>query len=291
LDVNIAVFSDLHGRILLCFLLCARWERETGRRIDFILQAGDLGAFPERARLDRATINHAREDPTELGFLEDFARYRPDVAAPLGATTCPLLFVRGNHEDHAWLDALEAQAEGAAFPVDAYGRIFCLKTGALHRVATGDGASLSLLGIGRIGAPAGKSGSLKPKYIQEREVERLYDLAPGRVNVLLTHDVPPDRAPPGLGMEEIRLTLDARRPRYHFYGHTEQPYECQRDANGATTAIRLADLNWEARTPGRPLVPGVMGILRWDGPDDHAFEVVDAPWLRDYRAATWRRQI
>ncbi len=29
--MNVAVFADVHGRIPLCFLLCARWERETGR--------------------------------------------------------------------------------------------------------------------------------------------------------------------------------------------------------------------------------------------------------------------
>ncbi|GCE21451.1 hypothetical protein [Dictyobacter kobayashii] len=41
--MNIAVFADLHGRLLLAFQLCARWQRETGEHIDLILQAGDLG--------------------------------------------------------------------------------------------------------------------------------------------------------------------------------------------------------------------------------------------------------
>ena len=67
--MNIAVFADVHGRILLAFKLCARWQRETGRRVDLILQAGDLGAFPDLARLDRATLKHAGDGPTELGFL------------------------------------------------------------------------------------------------------------------------------------------------------------------------------------------------------------------------------
>jgi hypothetical protein len=40
--VNIAIFSDLHGRILLAFALCARWQRESGERIDLILQAGNF---------------------------------------------------------------------------------------------------------------------------------------------------------------------------------------------------------------------------------------------------------
>ncbi len=37
--MNIAVFSDVHGRILLCFALCARWERETGERVELTVQA------------------------------------------------------------------------------------------------------------------------------------------------------------------------------------------------------------------------------------------------------------
>lgn len=50
--VTIAIFADLHGRVELCFRLCARWERETGQRLDYILQAGDLGAFFDRNRYE-----------------------------------------------------------------------------------------------------------------------------------------------------------------------------------------------------------------------------------------------
>jgi hypothetical protein len=88
--MKIAVFADVHGRILLCFKLCARWQRETGEQLDLILQAGDLGVYPDRARLDKATIRHAERDPSELGFLDDFAAYRAEVAAVLAETRCPL---------------------------------------------------------------------------------------------------------------------------------------------------------------------------------------------------------
>jgi len=57
--VNIAIFADVHGRILLAFLLCARWEQETGQRVDLILQAGDLGVFPDSAALDKTTRRFA----------------------------------------------------------------------------------------------------------------------------------------------------------------------------------------------------------------------------------------
>jgi hypothetical protein len=34
-----------------------------------------------------------------------------------------------------------------------------------------------------------------------------------------------------------------------------------------------------------------MGILRWRDRADNRFEVVDAPWLDDYRAWTWRTHV
>ena len=97
--MQIAVFADVHGRVELCFKLCARWQRETGQTLDFILQAGDLGAFFDRSRLDRATVRHAQVDPSELGFLDDFTVANDRTAAVLIQTACPLIFVRGNHED------------------------------------------------------------------------------------------------------------------------------------------------------------------------------------------------
>jgi Icc-related predicted phosphoesterase len=287
--MNIAVFADLHGRILLCFLLCARWEQETGEHIDAILQAGDLGAYPSQGGMDRATRRHGRFDATEYGFATDFTIYREDVSRTLERTRCPLMFVRGNHEDHAWLDALERQSDDPLFPIDAYRRIYCLKTGIPYTLQAAD-ASMVVLGIGRVGPPVGESEAEKPKYIQEYEMERLYSLAAMSLDVLLTHDVPLHAIEPHTGMEEIRLILDAYKPLYHFYGHTEELFRTHLDPNGVTTACRMADLNWRHGTHGH-LPPGVMGILRWRNRNDHAFEVVDAPWLDEYRMGTWRRHV
>src|SRR5262245_56986299 len=152
--MDIALFADVHGRVELCFKLCARWQQETGRTLDAILQAGDLGAFFDSARLDKATIRYAQDDPSELGFLQHFAAYHPRTAAVLTATTCPMFFVRGNHEAHAMLDRLEQQYPGPAFPVDVYERIWCLKSGVPHHLVAQQ-AALHLLGIGRIGAVDG----------------------------------------------------------------------------------------------------------------------------------------
>ena len=68
--MNIAVFADVHGRILLTFMLCARWEQETGQRIDLILQAGDLGSFPTAPHWIRR--RDASPAPTRLNWLHEW---------------------------------------------------------------------------------------------------------------------------------------------------------------------------------------------------------------------------
>ena len=45
------IFGDLHGRILPAFRLAMAWEREHGLRLDGLLQVGDLGYFPDPARV------------------------------------------------------------------------------------------------------------------------------------------------------------------------------------------------------------------------------------------------
>ncbi len=284
--MNIAVFADVHGRILLCFKLCERWERETGEKIDLVLQAGDLGVFPDISKLDKATIRHAQEDPSELGFAADFAQHNVEVARILAQTTFPLVFVRGNHEDHAWLDVREQQTAEPIFPIDAYRRVYCLKTGIPYAFSVHD-ESISVLGIGRIAPPVGEK-ERKSKYIQSEELERLYNLDRTQVDVLLTHDSALDSVTKGWGMEEIRLILDAYEPPYHFHGHTEEPFTRRTDKNGTTTAYKMADLHWEKGQYGKPLETGAMGILRWKNRDQHTFDVVDAPWLKEYAAKTWR---
>lgn len=283
--MRIAVFADVHGRVELCFKLCQRWERETRQHLDYILQAGDLGAFFDHTRLDKATIRHAQHDPSELGFLVHFTTYHEPTAALLGETTCPLLFVRGNHEDHETLDRLERQYPGPAFPVDVYQRVWCLKSGVRHQL-TAQQAILSLLGIGRVGPVDGETDLTKAKYVQPYEQESIYRLGPMAIDVLLTHDSARHAVTRGYGMAEIRDVLDSYRPSYHFYGHTEEPYYQRRDGNGTTLACKLSDLTWDMERGGMINV-GSMAILTWNGRSDTRLEIVDTAWFREYSRYSW----
>lgn len=291
--MNIAIFSDVHGRLLLAFQLCSRWQRETGEHLDLILQAGDLGAFSDVKRLDKATLRYADHDPTELGFLEHFRQYNPIIDRVLAETTCPMIFVRGNHEDHVWLDGLEQYDEEPIVPIDAYRRVYLLKTG-LPWIFQKEGEQITLLGIGRIAAPSGEKNLQQGKYIQEYEKRRLSQREQQPLDILLTHDARPDfvllkqgiKSKGSTGMKEIKDLLDRERPAYHFFGHYGGPPQVRTDMNGQTLSVKLADLHWEHGSS--VLEKGSMGLLRWQNQEIHSFTVLDDSWLKEYNAHTWR---
>lgn len=290
--MNIAVFADLHGRILLAFKLCARWQKETGERIDLILQAGDLGVYPAMERLDRATLRYAERDPTELGFMNHFLSYDPVVAASLAETSCPMIFVRGNHEDHAWLDELEQQSSARIFPIDVYQRVYNLKSG-LPWTFQQHNEQITVLGIGRIGAPPEVEDRYKARYIQPYEAERLVSREQVPIDILLTHHSRTNfvvlerqvRIQADTGMREIAMVLDEDTPAYHFFGHYGGPTQIRTDTNGVTCSVMLADLQWARHRSD--LEEGSMGLLRWHNREQHTFAVVDEPWLHEYNASTW----
>ncbi len=280
--MNIAIFADLHGRISLAFKLCARWEQETGEKLDLILQAGDMGIFPYEAHLDKATIRHAQQDTTELGFMNDFAVYTDEIATILAQTECNLLFVRGNHEDHLWLDLREQQEAGSLFPVDAYQRLYCLKTGVPYTYTTNK-EHLSILGIGRIGP---QSQQLKNINIQPYEQARLQNLGDISIDILLTHDMPIGISSRSQGMAEITTTLHKYRPAYHFYGHIGREYSIGISDNKATRFCKLADLEWHDTS--QVVHPNSMAILRWTDRTTHSLDIVHDGWYSEYTAHTWR---
>src|SRR4051812_37952589 len=127
------IFGDLHGRILPAFRLALRWEREHGVRLDGLLQVGDLGYFPDLARLDRATARHAADDPLELGtcLVVQPNPEADEVFQGGGGPPPNLWFTAGNHED--FLALAERERDGGrravSFAVDAYGYVRCLRDG------------------------------------------------------------------------------------------------------------------------------------------------------------------
>lgn len=240
--MKVAIFSDIHGKLLLPFKLVDLYQKETGNKIDFILQCGDMGAYPDIEKLDKATLKHAQYDRDELGFHDDFITVNNEIKAFLDELNIPMLCVRGNHEDHDFLDKLESeQFQTGLFPIDAYEKVYVCKSGLKQELRAGDEV-LTFVGIGRIGD---RKGRTEKRFIQEYERKEIKKLLKTKdtFDVLITHDKD-DSSERGYGMAEIRQVLDNVIFHYHFYGHTGEPFKQETDVNGITQTIKVKELEF-----------------------------------------------
>ena len=289
LMIRLALFADIHGKFLLPFKLAHRYQQTTGKSIDLIVQCGDMGAFPDKGRMDKATLRHAARDRDELGFMDDFVHAKPPIAQFLERLNLNMLCVRGNHEDHEFLNELERQSVQAAFPIDAYQRVWVLKTGEPF-VLQKDGESLEILGIGRIGDRKQRPHG---EFIQEYERQTLRRFVKDCLknkhdpDVLITHDQPAD-SQSGYGAEEIANVLDQLAFTYHFYGHTGEAYRQNLADNGITRSVKIKELEFDRQ--GK-LSEGCMLILEVEQQEgDKLFTLSPVPlneiihFMRD----TWR---
>lgn len=281
--MKIAIFADLHGRLLLAFKLAERYQRETGQSIDLILQCGDVGIFPELEHLDSATIRYAKKDRSELGFYDYFVNPHPTVEATLAKLECNMVCVRGNHEDHDFLDGLEQlHPDAHLFPVDCYQRVFVCKSGVLQQFEH-QGLVLNFLGVGRIGDQKNRTHS---PFIQAYERKALRQTISDQpmIHLLISHDVPNDMTEPGYGMKELRPTLDKLHPAYHFYGHTGKPFSEVLDHNRVSQSVKIAELEYKRQGT---LSFGTMVVVSLEEDQSPTMEIVDAPWLKEYTKTNW----
>ena len=271
------VFGDLHGRILPAFRLAMAFSREKGVALDGLLQVGDLGYFPEPARLDRATMRHASRDPLELGAAL-VATPSPEADAVLLQEGAPdLWFTAGNHEDFEELAEMEArQGPGApAFPVDAYRRVQCIRDGEVAELPGG-------LRVGAVWgiddeAPGARRSAVGRAAIASRSVTRL---SGGRFDVLLSHDGPRGAVFADSGSLGLRSLLQEARPAFAFFGHYGRKGAAIRSP-GVSRVYHLGGL--ELRDHAEP---GAVGLLRWRRGEGQ-FQYLDPAWLRTFTRHNW----
>ena len=81
---------------------------------------------------------------------------KPGIARFLDELDVDMTCVRGNHEDHDFLDGLERETDEPRFPIDAYHRVFMCRTGAKQVFRVGKDV-LTFIGVGRIADPKGRT--------------------------------------------------------------------------------------------------------------------------------------
>lgn len=282
--MKVALFSDIHGKILLPFKLVDLYQKETGHSIDFILQCGDMGAYPNIENLDKATIKHAQYDRDELGFHDDFTKTNPEIKSFLDQLNINMICVRGNHEDHDFLDDLEKEnPKNSLFPIDVYERVFVCKSGFIQKLET-ENEILNFVGIGRIGDRKGRS---EKRFIQDYERKEIKKLLKTKdtFDILITHDKD-DSSQRGYGMAEIRDVLDNVIFHYHFYGHTGEPFKEETDFNGITQSIKIKELEFNE---SGILEKGCMLILTKEN-EELSIEIVDQKLTNKMTKFNWKSQ-
>jgi Icc-related predicted phosphoesterase len=213
---KVLIVGDLHGRLgMLEELICQHMD------VDFVLQVGDFGAY--------------RDDGACCG-IPPRQRHRSEFPAYLEGRRRlpkPVFFVKGNHEHFRFLDEATAKAEKSE-PVPIADNLFHIPNG---RVINIQGLVVAGLG-GNYSAACHRKprGGLRRRHFSEAEISTIIRY-PGKVDVLLTHDVGEGMIPSFRGLSQELLDLGRRlRPTWWVHGH----FHCYHEADlGFTKVIGL----------------------------------------------------
>jgi len=230
----ICAAGDIHGAMDQLYQDVFAFEASLGVRFDYVLHVGDFGVWPDPSRIDKATRHHEGAGDFSAWLKESRGAPRPTV------------FIKGNHEDFAWLDACH---DAELLPGLTY-----LRNGRTVDIQDQTGA----LRVGGIGGCYGPSdfrrrsdqlqGYAKRHYTLD-EIERLS--AAGVTDIVLTHD-----APAGVRFERHRrgggyiseaagldMLLAQVQPRVCFFGHHHTRVDAE------VSGVRCIGLN-KASMPG-----------------------------------------
>lgn len=207
----ICAAGDIHGAIDRLYSDVLDFEASLAVRFDWVLHVGDFGVWPDPEHIDKAARKHD-------GAGDFSAWLKRGRAAPRRT-----VFIKGNHEDFAWLDAQNRPEVLPGF--------FYLRNGCCIDLEDGNSRTIRIGGIGGCYGPSDYSrestrlqGYAKRHYTQD-EIDKL-SLKSG-IDIILTHDAPAgvrfERHRQGTGFMSPAAGLDqmlARtRPRVCFFGH------------------------------------------------------------------------
>lgn len=272
--MKIAFIGDIHGRVFHALAAVAKWQIVHNEKLDLIIQAGDLGAYPHP---DEELLNNRfiKRDPSELDFSRliaggrEIAEFAEKIKSHLES---PVYFIRGNHEDFYWLDSLKG--DNGICNTDEYGLFKYVQDGTVRDF---NGTLIAFLGGAEFGAKNGGEISIKA-------LDGLL-ATEQKIDILVTHEVHY-----GIGLSYHGLTqgskhitelVDYLKPNYHItahYHHMIGPHKWH-----GTVHMGLNNLVLPLRgKPGRNLRPGCIAIMDTENGQS---EFVKDDWLLNMN--TW----
>jgi predicted phosphodiesterase len=224
----ICAAGDIHGAMNRMYEDILAFEAALDVRFEWVLHVGDFGVWPDADHVDKATKKH------------DGAGDFPTWLAEGKTTPRKTVFIKGNHEDFAWLDE---QRSPEVLP-----GLFYLRNGSAMDLGKGRDA----VRVGGVGGCYGPSdfdrpskdlqGYAKRHYTQD-EIEALRGR--GKIDILLVHDAPAgvrfERHRHGAGWVSEAVGLDQLvagvRPKVCFFGHHHTRVD------GEVAGVRCIGLN------------------------------------------------
>ncbi len=281
---HIAVLGDLHGHYTLACTLLNRWEKETGKTLDAVLQVGDMGVFPfPHSILDEATKRFAEHDSDEISF-KDFYEGKGDAQLLFGGykpiIPWNIIFVRGNHEDFDFL--AQYADKDSPLSVDHFCCMWYLSNGAVTQIKGRDGRTLTVAGLGGIEQTG---HSTEQHNFTNSDFRRLLSMK--NIDILLTHQPPVGYVGDGRGSKKVEDLLKSMEPVYHFCGDAHVPGQ-KLDVPARTQSYILNEVNFQG---GRQLKPRGMGILEWQSITENNFTFIEEQWLNEYTRSNYKEKL
>lgn len=278
------------------------WETGSGETLAGILQVGDMGAFPDHARLDKSTARFAKRDRDELGYA-DYVEGRPEAARFLGDPAAPeVAWCRGNHEDFDHLGAFSSPGH-----VDPFERLLFVPDGQVVDLRPRHDEAGTKTRIAAFGGIPGKvehrdKGRIDRALFRRAQAKaqddpRCYTLGDAErafrettdVDVLLSHAGP--RCGDFLdGSTALAGLCERVRPRVHLFGH----HHCvvpPTEGPGGSLLVGLEHLEFERATG--TLRDGSCGLLTLpEGDGAPSFRFFDSrrdPWWTAVHPSSYRQ--
>jgi len=213
---RVLVVGDLHGRLgMLEDLIRQNMD------VDFVLQAGDFGAY-----YDDGCCCGIPPRRRHRSSFRDYVNGKASFPKPV-------FFVKGNHEHFQLLDKATDRISDSE-PVPLADNLFYIPNG---RVVTLQGVVVAALGGNYSSACYRRPrGGLRRRHFSAGEIEMILKW-PGKVDVLLTHDVGEGMIPGFRNLSQELLDFGLRlRPTWWVHGHFHCYHE---DDLGFTKVVGL----------------------------------------------------
>ncbi len=252
----IGFVGDVHGRVFHAIAALATWQQTRGEPFDLLIQVGDMGAYPDPDGMDANAKRHLAAAPAEADFSRLLRANGPRAEAIRGIrhhVGSPLHFLRGNHEDQAWLRQLPVDPSSRTARVDQFD--------VLRYVPDG---SVLTFGDLRVGFLGGASDDAGDGAIDPHAHNSLMKLDPGTIDVLVTHDAPYGVSVGYHGQTQgsrlITTLVERLEPSSHIAGHLTL---IGPQSHGTTNFLCLDSLVPSPfRNPGwHGLQPGCLALL------------------------------